>query len=698
MAIVKDDQLDEHLHNSAMAEAFAAAGLKPEEPVEVDAPVILEDEVLVPSETTTTLTNRTEALKEPVVSNATSAPVEPTVVTRVSPKPTTPPTKNTRNKETTMANQKGNTYQTYSLFSQSPVQRTLNLSSGAVDANELRKKFVEIIETDSTVNVGLYGEPKFFVLDAVSVGITFNALVVLQAGAAGDKPTYFTMLMEPNEPLPSRPVKYNNHSVNLQSVMSEAYTNDIAQRIARYMASVTSSNVDNVVEAGWSVIPRGFDIRSDKAAENVRPALFYALNATNTAIDEDSEYPRRLELTAEKGIRKQLNLSSNFNGEEVETGTGLPVRSDVTLTTTLQVRDEKDELVVVGGNAGISRLSGFVDLFYAPDGSIPNQPTQPNEYMSNRMSDAWWAPRFVITRNQPLTNQIGIGEILLGLSTASFMGQDYNWTRDFLPGRAGTGLRDIGALGYERAFGDRLGKIDTTDPKFDLYDFLSTCVVNQLYFAWDIPEAGDMSWVENIFVQAANGDVNANEYILDAADVLTGNRYRPALAALGLDSMFTGEVIRVHLGTVPGEDGKDVDMRIVDHLSILNLTGKNGPHVAQKWTDNAVMFGRDEVGALYNRQEVIEEIYPNARFTDYAARIGLDGPAIMALADCIAAAGVTCVSNISSDPIGSRRYDQSYTSRAVGPNARSGMFVGGYRGGNGGQTLDRVRTTSVYDR
>lgn len=698
MAIVRDDQLDEHLSNPAMAEAFAAAGMQlPEQPAE-DI-VVVEETNHVPSNTTTPITVETTGEPELVVTTTTRAKSEPVVSNRtvVTPEPkTTTPIKNTRNKETKMAAPKA--YESYSLFAQTPVQRTLSLSSGAVDASELRKKFAEIISSDPTVNIGLYGEPEFIVLDAAAVGITFNALIALQSGAEGDKPTYFTMLMEPNDGLPTRPVKYDNHSVNIQTVMAEAYTNEMAARIAKYIANVKAETIENVVEAGWCVIPRGFDIRSDNALENVRPVLYYALNATNCAIDEESEYPRRLELTGADGMRKQLTLVANYNGEIVKTATGLPVRSDVTLTTQLQVRDNNNDVVVVSGNMKINQLSGFVDLFYAPTGSVPNRQTTTSQYTTNTTVDQYWSPRFVITRNQPLTNQIGIGEILLGLANASFLGQDFNWCNAFFPGRAGVGLRDIGALGYEHKFGDRLGMVDTTDPKFNLFEFLDQCVDPKLYFAWDIPDAGDMSWVENVFTQAANGDEEANNRILDAGDVLTGNRFRPALARYGLNSLFTGEVTRIQLGTVPGEDGKDADMRVVDHLALLNLTGKNGPHVAQKWSDNAVMFARDEVHAMYNRQEVIEEIYPNARFTDYASRLSMEGNAIMALAEAIREAGVTFVTNNVAEPAGNRRYSQEYIASSVGPNARSGLFVGGYGGRDNGRSLDRVRTTSIFTR
>lgn len=565
----------------------------------------------------------------------------------------------------------------------SSLVRTMGLPSKAVDVNTLRKVAEEIVATDVNINDQAYGTPEFLTIDTTTSGLPCNVLVVYQSGVETSDieidTAYYTLIIEPadSNAIPDREINDRGNTYHIKSVAADIYSDEVAEYVAKTVADALGLSNNQVIEAGFQAIPcRMAKQKEDELEDNVRQVLFFALAAINTQIDEQTE-PMRLSLVPEDGRRYQMNVSANFGGEALLTAVGDPVRSDVVITTSMQIKSRVSrDFRMSGANQTMTVLSGFLDLFYASPSMIPHNERNDewNAYDNGAVTDdIMYCPRFVITRCLPATNNIGFGEFLVALASVTLLGNDLNWVQSITPSRTSNPLFDIGALGLEHVF-KAVGSnamIDTSSPSFRIEDFLSESVINCLYYSHDIAEAGELTWLESLLLEAAEGNREAENQIIEIGDDLTDGRFGEYL---GDQSLFTGDVVRVHLGTHDTDHGKS-DIRDINHVSLLNLTGRNGPDVANNYSNALVNYESDEARSLTERQRIIEDVTTNPSFDGYAKRITYNANALIALANAISDTGVDMVYNSTNDT-GRRndRVDASYAGRGQAAGQRTNLI------------------------
>lgn len=557
-------------------------------------------------------------------------------------------TQNTYKEEKNMSQNFG----TYGLDdSYSNMDRTLGLNSGAVDVNEFKKQAESIIENDpASSKSGAYGKPMFLTLEAATLGLPCNALgIVMHAQKDGRRiPLLFTLLMESAEPLERRSYNMGNYSIQIASVTGDIFNDAVAQLINSHVQRVLNTK-EQVLSAGVNVVPKSLDLKDPENTKYVRNLLFFALGALNTAADVRFGTQKFLSLVKPLGegrfekIAQTLHAQAVWGARAMETAAGLPIRSDVVLQTTIRSGNKATaNLTQNVATRPVTALAAFIDLVYAPPRMDNNGQQTYASYGIPQNAKVVWFPRMVITRNRPMGKVINVGEMLLTLATSTVLGSNYNWINAFQPKRGVEDIHDIGALGYEHEFvpGQR-AKIDTQDKSFNLPDFLNHTVEDNLLYSMDIEEAGDLTWMESALLACADkgpeGDA-ARAYIRKAADALTGGAFSRHFGPN--DKIVANEVTRVHLGHYPDND-QLVDLRNIDHLAVLNQTGKNGSTIAQKWANAMASYNGNEALSLEEREKIIMELVPNATITGYANRITFNAHFLYALANAIAECGTT---------------------------------------------------------
>lgn len=622
-----------------------------------------------------------DSVKESVVLQPAAQPlVEAPVVT---------PTKsNTRIEEKVMSEQ---TFGFYGLDdSYSGMDRTLGLKSGAVSVNEFKKLAEKIIDSDPAASKSdRYGKPMFITLEAANVGLPCDALaVVMHTLREGRRiPMMFTLLMESAEPLERRQYNMGNYSIQIASVTGDIFNDGVAAVISQHVSNVLNTS-EPIQSTGVNVVPKTLDLKDPENEKYVRNLLFFALGALNTAQDIRFSKQRFLSLVKPLGdgkfekINQTLHAQAVWGGRALETASGLPIRSDVVLTTT--IRSGLKAAAGLTQNVAtrpVTALAAFIDLLYAPPRIDNNGQQTYANYGIPQNAKVVWFPRMVITRNRPMGKVINVGEMLLSLASATVLGSNYNWINAFQPKRGVEDIHDIGALGYEHEFvpGQR-AKIDTQDKSFQLADFLNHTVEDNLLYSMDIEEAGDLTWMESVILQAAGTGpeaASAKALLIKAADALTGNSFSKRFNANA--KIVASDVVRVHLGHFPDGD-QLVDLRNIDHLAVLNQTGKNGTAIAQKWSNALVNYRNNEAFSLEEREKILLELAPNATITGYANRVTFNAHFLFALADAIADAGTT-INIVEAERVGrgDDRLAYSYASEfGQGANASTGLAVTGY--------------------
>lgn len=572
------------------------------------------------------------------------------------------------------------TVRSYTLDEAESSHRTLGLASTAVNVNDLKRRIAELLKSDPTSSQDAYGVPSLHIVEAAATGLPCNALLLIQHADIDGKrvPFFFTLLMETTDALPRRPYSNGSYPLEVLTVTGDIYNDEVRTVIAKQVTDLAGGV--EASDAGFRTVPATLDISKEENLKYVRALAFFGFAALNTCIDVAIGQPAFLDLP--KSGQQTLAATIQYNGQEQwETGVGESIRSDVVISTS---RFKK--ALGIAGMAGVAQpataLAGYMDLFYAPAGYDPNPvaQTQPyNAYGTNQPDKAMWFPRFVITRTQPMGRVISLGEMLLTLATATLMGQNYNWTTPFMPKRAVEFDRhDIGALGYEHEFQPGVrDRINTQDESFNLFEFLTHTVHNRLFYSWDIEESGDLSWIEGIFLKAAEGDVTAQDTIWEAGQVLTGNRLGKGFDR-NTQKMFADEIVRIQLGSFPDGDRRR-DSREFDHLAWLNIFGKKDPTVAEKWSNALVDYPTNNAQSLVDREALLNEV--GVKTTRYAQRITPNPEFLLALANAIKGAGTT----ITYDAANAQhqavpRVALQYVQFGQSPEASTGLFQQNYHG------------------
>lgn len=582
--------------------------------------------------------------------------------------------------------------------SYSGLNRTLGLTSGAVDVNEFKKIAEGILENDPAASKSSYGKPSFITLEAAALGLPCNALAIVMNARNGAQnvPLVYTLLMEPSEPLAPREYNVGNYTVELKAVTGDIYGDDFARAVMNHVKKVTNSDADPI-DTGANVVPNGLSLKDDENATHVRSILFFAFGALNTV--SDVMFGTQKFLSLKVSGQQQLLANINWSGKQLETAAGNPIRADIVLTTTKRARFDRNQTAAhAAATRPVTALAAYMDLFYAPPRIEENPNQQQYGYSSYGIpADAkvMWYPRMVITRCLPLGKVINVGELLLTLATATVIGTKHTWINGFRPVRGQVGIHDIGGLGWEHEFvKGQLAPIDSQDPKFSLPGLLSQTVVDNLFYSMDIDEVGDLTWLESSLLAIARGGEEAaaaNDYIIAAANALTDNKFSECYDVT--QPILVNEVVRVHTGYYMEGDQK-VDLRNIDHLAVLNMTGKNGFGLAQKWSNALVDYPNNNALSQQERQNILGELAPNAVINGYASRVTFNSAFLFGLASAISKAGTTLVVNDDGrQATQEARVTASYASFGQGNVYTTSLVSQGY--GNGQNRSPRAVQTPV---
>lgn len=587
--------------------------------------------------------------------------------------------------------------QNISSFNQSVSQgRGLLRHSTSENVLAFSEEFTKIF----TVN----GQQQFdvAVLDAPLAQVATSALVIygkVNSGSNGSYIAAYTILLEETTPrLTPRTVQLGGANLEIPRVTIDVFDDFYFGKVTEILRAKEQGEVIN---AGATVLPIEVS-RTDIA--NLRKIAFYAQEALVVALENlsgGSEAPFCLQNIDTRDT--QFPARVDFNSVNVESAAGLPIRSDISLSLVGQVNGNSQQSQV-DQSIDIVNINGYVDLTFTPP-PINNNPNVPPSLKS-------YQPRFVITRWD--TGSVISPELMLtGLAAATILNEDMLWANTFRPKMTPQGqidLKDIGAIGLDINLTgnpkNKPAKIDTKAETFQhksLYELVSATFHEHLMYSLDIEEGADLSWLQSAFLEASNGNSDANLAIIRSADAVTGGHfneaYKNALAARpGLsDVVCFNEQLRLPTGYYVDADGKRADIRELDLLALLNL-GHSSQESTQDWSDIFDNQNLDPVQRTALYLETIDKlISSNFYHKGWAQRVTFNPAFMEALAIASRKAGLQITPANTKHKFNERptRGNLNAGNYALG-NSASGLFrtatTDRSRGGHQGSSLGGGRS------
>lgn len=537
---------------------------------------------------------------------------------------------------------------------------------------------------------------RLVILDGPSNMLALSAVLVcfLLNDAGTQHVAVHSLLVETaGHRLSNKTINIAGNQVEVTTVSGDAYDATMWSSIEQQLQTSIGRNA-KIHDAGASVLP--YELSSEDR-DRLRAVLYNAGEAAFSVMDNALGGVQEPFNVSWVDNRDQLAARLDFSPIPDETATGLPVRTDFTIS--LQGVNNSNPSAQVEQVRDLTRVSGFVDLVYA--GQQQQQPQygfQPQQPLDTRT----YFPRLVMTGLASEVNAITMELQLLGLSTSTLMSRNNAWAgvyrKDFNRAHLTNGdedLRDIGAVGFEvNLTGDPQAPRDRINTKVQsfgdaqLYQLLGATVHQQLIYSMDVEEAGTLSWINLAFIAASENKKGAIDMIIQAADTLSMGQFTK-LFPVGEPIAFDDQN-RIHLGYYTTKNGERRDLRDVDYLAMLNQLGKNDMAKVVEWSDT---FDRKEIPLpirLATRLKLLQAVLGDSvRVKGFARRITFNPNFITALNQAVANAGLVIrPDNVANVFSGGTRGDVNIGQYAVAQNFNTSLYnysTPGY--GNAGRSF-----------
>lgn len=497
---------------------------------------------------------------------------------------------------------------------------------------------------------------RFLVLDSNQLQVNYSSvLVCMKEVHAGQTHigVYDLLIESSGRPLQPNISSIDGHTIETIFTPSDVYNhNSHWETVKKFVIDSFGVNAQ-IHDAGCTVIPTEMD--KDITADRFQKWLHNAVQANVAVLDAKLNTEAGAFTLADFGDKDILTARSEYGSVHGVNIVGLPVREDIELTVSASNSAETAGLDMRPPRE-LTRVTGYIDLMYNPQ-----QPAQPQfggfAMQQPQMPGVMYQPRLVLTNVEAVTDVVSMELQLLALSTAIQLGRNGNWWSAFrrplksygetANARKGINLRDVGAIGYEikdPANPAQPGnKIDTAAVNFGDQQFaqMMGMFFNQsLLYSLDVEEAGELSWLQQTFIAAANKNEDARKSIVIAANRLT-------LGCFEKHFQFDAPVCfddsdRIHLGYYTNSDGHQRDLRELDYLAILNLAGKDDPTLVEKWERTHLDRNIPLPVRLHERKTIIDRLLSGSVVVKgFARRITFSEQFIKALSDAIEEAGLS---------------------------------------------------------
>lgn len=498
------------------------------------------------------------------------------------------------------------------------------------------------------------------------------------------------LLADTAESLPTQQLTAGTNAVvELQRVVGDAYDGDYRAVIEATMAAAYPGV--NIYDADAEVIPAGYNYKDLNLVQltlaNALTACGTVLNTTVKQDFEDLELPK---LIAANGGRLDSVAKLVYNQANGQDSVGNPVRQDVIVsyslvTGTAQAKRNQIQSLNSGQvNTEIFKVGGFMDLLWWENEQLvgnTNQfasPFAPQVQQQPGQMPYKYLPRFVITNTQS-SELATLPGWLWGLAAVNILKRNNNWMGAFARGAGSeANHHDIGAIGIEVNNGQDpsgFGKpfSETRSPTFtpsDLHQLLSAFVRPELVISIDVEECGPSTWQNAVFA-AATGNSRANQDIIDAANLLTGNHFRNYFP--DGESVMVNDDNRIHLGYFTDNRGRTLDLREIDQLCVLNVLGSANPEQGRAWSDTFTQLDYPWEQRQHERLKVARQVSASLVVTGAARRVTFRNKFLDALAQAMVDAGLTIRPETPyMDIVSSSRGQGSFMRDALGGNSSVG--------------------------
>lgn len=525
-----------------------------------------------------------------------------------------------------------------------------------------------------------------------------NASAILVALSYKDQPNlgvgYHALILASDSSM----VSERDETFQGQTYPVQKFPGDLVDRVMTdHFADVMKAKFPGspVFYADACTVPQDFDL-TDKQV--VRRIAANAVMASWTEVQTRQEGFRYLNL-ALMGKDPTLQVRTNYNQPPSTDALGQPVRTDVTIDFRSVPQQQSSQYTENVERVEVFAMSsGFMELTFDP----VVDPNSHNRYMPPPVpgqGTQLYSARFVLTQLESQDIVDNSTQLLALATTFPLLDRSNPWMTNFLPRQLASGgypthatsgsfdPRDIGALNYEAQMKDASGVVDRINTEVasfthqEFYALMNMLVRDGIALAIDIPECGDSTWYNRIFMAARDKGSKAYATLITAAQELTNGNFGTHWDKTSQNVLFESDD-RVHLGWFIDSNGVKTDVRTIDLLYLLNRFGANDPTIGRQWTETFTNASRPPAVNMAIRRKMIEACVAQVTFTGTARRCTFHTDFTRSLDLGTAAAGLAV--KVVTQGTDSRSFQRASSGLSAGGALNSGFHSSAFDYSYGG--------------
>lgn len=508
----------------------------------------------------------------------------------------------------------------------------------------------------------------------------FGALVLSNTRVINGVTAIFvsTMIVEKSRPQALEPSQQQigNTTVDIFVGPADAYTDNFLAQISDEVKRQYGKSDAQIVDCGYQII---YDL-TPLEADQFQPVIDEAVNAIDHGMDM---------VNADRNIFG-LNLIMNNPAIRVRSRValdqyktepnGLPIRSDIRTELVIAQLSNNRAPIADNSEVRLCETSAYVDLIYTPPA------TQYQQYGQNFQAGAYiqphYIPRIVMTNFAVDLPHSSLEFMLLGVASMASLARQRAYGVVWRGGFGGqNNLRNLGAVGLQVAGLTQDGQAAILDVSTDireLYALMDTVLAPSPVFTLEIEQGGQGNWATSIFARAAQGNANAQELLVNAADNLTNHNFSKVYGQLSngvAQPLITTTDDLSYVGYY-NRDGEYRDIRELDLLAILNTVGQKDPQLVQDYLTTLCSPEHVHV-RLFRRNRILQRIAKDVHIKAYSKKYDFSAIFIEALTRSVAACGLVINNdNILSnnDQLVYNQTIQNWQQNMVNPSAVNPLF------------------------
>lgn len=446
----------------------------------------------------------------------------------------------------------------------------------------------------------------------------------------------YALPIESSNPIEDRRVfQSGGRTSEISWAPTDTLDTEFGEQMTRHIKSKFGEEF-NVLYAGGRVLP--IELKSDDEAHLSR-VLFEVDQALSTAIETHVSGHQavivNVAMFAADNARAQVFIDPTPT--ERDDSTGLPTRSGLNVqlraSKTVSMQQQNQSLNQREQDVVLARVDAYVDAIY--DTQHLGQPAQGPGWQNQRPSTQCFIPRVVITALDSQVDVLTPEISLLGIACLTVLSKNPgNWANSLRPRHANNmsadlaRMSDIGALGYAVPLNPAdpadLRKVDTSAKNFADKDFealIEASFIPDPIYTILVPESGERSWLNDMYAYAADGDVNANNRIIEVADNLTGGLFSQLWNARGGGNIVHNDENRVHMGYFVDNSGKRVDLQTIDTIAMFNLFGEKDPAMVFDWINTFNPTTDTMEARIATRETILRSTFNQVTIKGYARSV-----------------------------------------------------------------------------